>query len=78
VTGEGIVTQMGDIWRIGGLEFRTDADTVIVGSPQAGDLVAVEGHLLPDGTRVADRIALLRRAPINRFAFTGIVNAIDQ
>ncbi len=33
VTGEGIVTQMGDTWRIGGLEFRADAGTVIVGNP---------------------------------------------
>ncbi len=76
VIGEGIVTQMGGTWRIGSLEFRTDANAVIVGNPQIGDLVAVEGHLLPDGTRVADRITLLRRAPSNRFAFTGIVNAI--
>ncbi len=78
VTGEGTVTQMGDTWRIGGLEFRTDADTVIVGNPQIGDLVAVEGHLLSDGTRIADRIALLRRALINRFAFTGIVNSMQD
>ena len=78
VTGEGIVTQMGDTWRIGSLEFRTNTNTSIVGNPQIGDLVAVEGHLLSDGTRVAARIVLLRRAPSNRFAFTGIVNSIKD
>ena len=78
VTGEGVVTQMGNIWRIGDLEFRTDANTIIIGNPQIGDLVAVEGHLLSDGTRVAERIVLLRRAPSNRFAFTGTVNSIGD
>ena len=76
VTGEGIVTQMGSTWRIGGLDFRADASTLVVGNPQIGDLVTVEGHLLADGTRVADYVALLRRAPGNRFSFTGIVSAI--
>jgi len=69
---------MGNIWRIGDLEFRTDANTIVIGNPQIGDLVAVEGHLLSDGTRVAERIVLLRRAPSNRFAFTGTVNSIGD
>jgi hypothetical protein len=38
----------------------------------------VEGHLLADGTRVADHIILLRRAPGNRFSFTGTVSAIGD
>ncbi len=76
VTGEGIVTEMGSTWRIGGLEFRANASTVVVGNPQIGDEVVVEGHLLDDGTRVADRIVLLRRAPGNGFSFTGTVSAI--
>ncbi len=76
VSGEGEVLQTGGTWNIGGQTFLTDADTVIVGNPQVGDRVAVEGHLLPDGTRMADRITLLHRALENKFTFTGIVDSI--
>jgi hypothetical protein len=78
VSGEGIVTQMGEVWRIGGLDFHTTDTTVIVGNPQLGDRVAVDGHLAPDGTRVADVIILLSRASQNRFEFTGPVEAIGS
>ena len=74
VTGEGEVLQVGDVWSIAGQTFRTDANTVIIGSPEVGDWVAVTGYLLADGTRVADQIILLRRALENRFAFTGKVD----
>ncbi len=78
VSGEGIVTQVGAVWRIGGLDFHTTNTTVIVGNPQLGDRVAVDGHLGPDGTRVADVIVLVSRASQNRFAFTGPVEAIGS
>jgi hypothetical protein len=78
ITGEGIVTQMGEVWRIGGLDFHTTDTTVIVGNPQLGDRVAVDGHLAPDGTRIADVIVLLSRALQNRFEFTGPVEAIGS
>lgn len=78
VTGEGIVTQMGAVWRIGGLDFHTTNTTVIVGNPQLGDRVSVDGHLAPDGTRLADVITLLSRASQNRFEFTGPVEAIGS
>ncbi len=78
VTGEGIVTQVGKVWRIGGLDFHTTSTTVIVGNPQPGDRVAVDGHLAPDGTRIADVIVLLSRAVTNRFAFSGLVEAIGS
>jgi hypothetical protein len=77
VTGEGEVTQVGTTWEIGGQVFATHEQTVLVGNPQVGDWVHVEGHLLPDGTRVADRIVLLRRAPENRFAIEGVVDALE-
>ncbi len=78
VTGEGIVTQMGEVWRIGGLDFHTTNNTVVVGNPQLGDRVSVDGHLAPDGTRIADVIVLLSRASQNRFEFTGPVEAIGS
>ncbi len=78
VTGEGEVLQVGDRWNIAGQTFRTDADTVIIGSPEVGDWVAVTGRLLADGARVADQIVLLHRAPKNRFAFTSKVDSIGS
>jgi hypothetical protein len=83
ISGEGKVTQMGDVWRIGGRDFQVNTDvasdrstTEIIGNPQLGDWVAVEGRILPDGAYFADRIALLQRAPENRFSFTGTVDNI--
>jgi hypothetical protein len=76
ITGEGEVTQTGLTWIVAGQTFETDDDTVIVGNPQVGDWVSVEGRLLPDGTHLADRIVLLRRAPENRFTITGPVEVI--
>ncbi|MBN1934832.1 MAG: FecR domain-containing protein, partial [Anaerolineae bacterium] len=76
VSGEGQVEATGAAWRIAGQNFQTHAATVIVGNPQVGDWVHVDGRLLADGTRVADRIVLLRRLPANRFTLTGEVEAM--
>jgi hypothetical protein len=76
VTGEGRVTEIGDVWIIGAQSFATDEHTVIVGDPQVGDVVYVEGRLLPDGTRLAERIILLERAQDNRFQLKGEVEAM--
>jgi hypothetical protein len=75
VSGEGVLEAMGTIWRVAGQDFTTDESTEVIGSPQVGDWVRIEGHLLPDGTRVADRIVLLRRALLNRFSLVGEVQA---
>ena len=76
VTGEGQVEEVGATWKIAGQVFATDADTVIIGNPQVGDWVSVDGHLASDGTRIADRIVLLRRSPLNRFTISGSVDSI--
>ena len=78
ITGEGQVTQIGATWIIAGQTFLTHDDTVIVGNPQVGDWVFVEGRLLPDDTRIADWIVLLRRSAENRFTITGRVQAIED
>lgn len=75
VSGEGVLEATGTIWRVAGQDFTTDESTDVIGSPQVGDWVRIEGHLLPDGTRVASRIVLLRRAPVNRFNIVGEVQA---
>ena len=76
VTGEGEVERTGSEWKIAGQVFATDDRTTIVGNPQLGDWVSVHGHLLPDGTQMADRIVLLRRAPEDRFTITGEADTI--
>ncbi|MBE2221658.1 MAG: FecR domain-containing protein, partial [Anaerolineae bacterium] len=78
ITGQGQVSAIGSEWAIAGQTFGTHPLTLIVGNPQVGDLVHVEGHLLEDGSRVADRIILLRRAVTNQFSLTGEVSAIGS
>lgn len=73
VSGEGEVTAAGATWTIAGQTFLTDEYTIVVGNPQVGDLVHVDGHLLADGSRVADRIVLIRRAVVNEFSLSGEV-----
>lgn len=77
ITGEGEVSQIGMVWIIAGQTFQTHNQTIIVGNPQVGDLVYVEGRLLADGSRMADRIRLLRPTLNNRFTLTGPVTAIS-
>jgi hypothetical protein len=76
VSGEGEVTQTGETWIIGGLAFQTHPNTIITGDPQVGDTVSVRGRLLPDGTRLADRITLLLPAQQERFRLTGLVESM--
>jgi hypothetical protein len=76
IYGEGEVSQIGAVWVIAGQSFQTNDRTRINGNPQVGDVVRVEGRLLDDGSRLADRITLLRRAVANRFTLSGEVSAI--
>lgn len=76
ITGQGRVGAIGSQWSIAGQTFSTHAFTLIIGNPQVGDLVYVEGHLLEDGSRVADRIILLQRAAANQFTLTGEVSVM--
>ena len=78
VSGEGEVGATGNTWRIAGHPFLTNSKTVILGDPQVGDWVAFEGRILSDGTRFADRIVLLHRAPENRFSFQGTIDSITE
>lgn len=77
VSGEGEVTEMGASWTIGGQTFATDEQTVVVGNPQLGDWVTVQGHLLDDGTKVADQIVLVREVPQDLFTLTAVVTEMD-
>jgi len=65
-----------DPWIIGGTEVTVDNGTQIIGEIQVGDLVAVKGNLLPDGTIVANKITLVTEASGCMLA-TGIVTGFD-
>lgn len=78
VTGEGVVTEMGAIWIVGGQPFAVNEDTLISDNPQIGDLVHVEAHLQDDGPPVADRITLVHPDPTNHFYLTGLVESIGD
>jgi mannose-6-phosphate isomerase-like protein (cupin superfamily) len=78
ITGEGIVSEIGADWIIGGQAFRVTESTLIIGDPKVGDLVYVEGRLLADGVRLADRITLLQTAAANRFSLSGEVEMIGD
>lgn len=76
--GEGEVRAIGTTWRIAARTFLTNLNTQIIGDPAIGDWVRFEGRILADGTRFADRIILLRRAPENTFHFRGLVESIGD
>jgi len=78
ITGQGEVAFIGENWVIGDQPYHTHPQTVIIGNPQVGDLVFFEGHLLEDGSRVADLIVLVRRNPANTFILTGVVQNMDD
>lgn len=78
MTVEGLVSQAGDTWIVGDQSFIIDERTAVVGDPQVGDWVRVEGHIGQDHTRIADWIILLRRSPAGRFQMRGLVEAIGD
>lgn len=78
ITGEGQVTRTGETWEIAGQAFQISDQTVIIGNPQMGDWVRVEGHFLTDETRVADLIIMLWRSPENKFTLQGQVESIGK
>lgn len=78
VTVEGLVSQVGDTWIAGGQSFIVDGQTAVVGDPQLGDWVRIEGRIGQDQARIADWIILLRRSPADRFQLRGVVEAIGE
>jgi len=76
VEGEGEVAAIGNTWRIANHPFLTNSQTVVIGNPLVGDWVLFEGRILSDGTRFADKIILLRRAPLRQFSFLGTVDSM--
>jgi hypothetical protein len=74
VSAQGEVTQTGDTWMIAGQSFIINQHTMIVDDPQVGDWVLVEGHLLDDGSRIADWIITIHTSQANQFSMNGEVD----
>jgi hypothetical protein len=72
----GYVEQI-DPWIVSGIAFETEVWTEIDDDIEVGDLVKVEGRILPDGTWVADEIELADDGKELSFEFVGIVRGID-
>jgi hypothetical protein len=70
--------QTGGSWVIGGQSFITDQHTVIIGDPQVGDFVLVEGRQLDDGSRIADWIVLIHASQGNHFSLNGEVDSVGE
>jgi hypothetical protein len=66
-----------DPWRVAGLEFETREWTEIEPGLSIGDLVHVEGQILPDGTWVAAEIDQLDPDFDSRIVLIGTVISID-
>jgi uncharacterized protein DUF5666/FecR-like protein len=78
MSGEGKVEQTGSVWHIAGRTFRIDSDTVFIGHPEVGDLVAFEALIVTDGSPILVRVVLLSSAPENQFSFSGKVESIGD
>lgn len=78
VTGVGVLTEMGDTWVVAGQSFTVNEETVILGDPQLGDWVSVEGHLVPGSDPIADTIQRLHNNDGNEFTLTGPVESISE
>ncbi|MFN2150011.1 MAG: DUF5666 domain-containing protein, partial [Anaerolineales bacterium] len=54
-----LTANAGSTWTVAGVDFEVNLDTLLNGDPQLNDTVLVEGHILEDGTWVADSVTRL-------------------
>ena len=66
-----------DPWRVAGVEFTVTPGTLIDPDIVVGDLVQVNGRILPDGTWVADSIDKLDDDSWLEIIFVGTVDSVD-
>ena len=64
-------------WQVAGIGFETNEQTLIDDEIEVGDLVRVNGRILPNGTWLADSITLLDEDYLLEIIFAGTVEAID-
>lgn len=75
LTGEVTLIE-GDTWVVNEVAFRVTPETIRSGDPDVGSTVFVEGRIMPDGERVADRVEVVEtEATVS--TFTGILYSMD-
>jgi len=75
---EGIITQVGNIWIIGGQSIQVVSATFLDDDLEEGDVVLVQAHRGDDDTLIADIIILLQDFPSSQFTLTGEVQEIGE
>lgn len=73
---EGIITQVGDTWIIGGQSVQVGSGTVLDEDLEEGDVVRVQAHRGADNVLIADIIIVLQDFPSSQFTLTGPVQEI--
>jgi len=65
-----LTANAGSIWTVAGVDFEVNAGTLLNGDLQLNDTVLVEGHILEDGTWIADSVTKLEEGGETR-SFSG-------
>lgn len=74
---QGVLTaNTDDTWTVAGVDFVVDTATLLSGDPQLNDTVLVEGHIMEDGTWVADSVTKLEEGGELR-SFSGELTAME-
>jgi hypothetical protein len=74
---EGIITQLGDTWIIGGQSIQVVSATFLDDDLEEGDVVLVQAHRGADDILIGDIIILLQDFPSSQFTLTGEVQEIN-
>ncbi len=75
---EGIITQIGNTWIIGGQSIQVIGVAFVDSDLEVGDVVLVQAHRSDDNILIADIIILLQDFPSNQFTLTGEVQEIGD
>jgi len=75
-TLKGILTEIdGENWTVNGVSFQVTSETNLKGDPQVNSNVLVDGHILEDGTRIADMVKV-KEDQKPKLSFTGFVDSM--
>lgn len=71
-----LLSNEGDFWVVNDVVFTVTSETDLVGDPQVGMQVMVEGRILEGGDRVADRVAVIDDDNSSS-TFTGVLKSME-
>ncbi len=71
-----LISSQGDLWMVNDVLFTVTSETDLVGNPQVGNQVLVEGRILSEDERVADHIEVIEDED-SRSTFTGVLKSME-